>query len=168
MLHRVILTVISMIYKRYFVRAILLIILPILLAGCQNEQREVENMETVLDSLSRALEAETSRNDSLMQIRSAEGSTNDIPVYFKREFDTIENPESYIANALRQQREKIPIEAVLGGNMEYRQIEVLTEDWVLAVYDDGHVQGKSIFKYELQKDGTLKFTEIASRLPNER
>ena len=92
----------------------------------------------------------------------------DLPVYFKKEFDTIDDPRKFVISALQQQTEKIPLDAVLGGNMEFRQIEVLTEDWVMAIYDDGHIQGKSIYEYELQPNGKLKFTEVVSRLPKDR
>lgn len=81
-------------------------------------------------------------------------------------FDTIENPEEYIADALKKQPEIIPLDPVLGGQMAFRQVKVLTEDWVLAVYDDGHIQGKSIYDYKMQPDGTITFSHIASRLPN--
>ncbi len=135
--------------------------------GCQNEQRELQEMEAVVDSLTGIVEVQQRRNDSLEQISQNIASPG-FPVYFKKEFDTINDPKAYIINALQQQREKIPIDAVLGGNMEYRQIEILTEDWVMAVYDDGHIQGKSIYEYELQPNGEVIFTEVVSRLPEDR
>lgn len=135
--------------------------------GCQNDQRELKEMEVALDSLSGVVELQQRQNDSLEQITRDFGAA-DLPVYFKKEFDTIEDPRAFIVNSLQQQREKIPIDAVLGGNMEFRQVEVLTEDWVLAVYDDGHIQGKSIYEYELQPNGEIKFTEVVSKLPKDR
>ena len=64
---------------------------------------------------------------------------------------------------MRKHPELIPLDPVLGGEMQFRQVKVLTEDWVLASYDDGHIQGKSIFQYKLQPDGTLQFEEIVSQ-----
>ncbi len=52
------------------------------------------------------------------------------------------------------------MKAVLGGTMEFREVKVITEDWVLAIYDDGHVQGKSIFEYKLQPDGEIEFSKL--------
>lgn len=134
--------------------------------GCQNKQRELQEMEHVVDSLSGVVEAQQRRNDSLEKI-SQNIASGDLPVYFKKEFDTIEDPRSYSINALKQQREKIPIDAVLGGSMEFRQVEILSEDWVMALYDDGHIQGKSIYEYELQPNGQIIFTEVVSRLPKD-
>jgi hypothetical protein len=134
--------------------------------GCQNEQRELQEMEMVLDSLSGIVETQQRQNDSLEQINLNTNETV-IPVYFKKEFDTIDDPRAYITDALQKQREKIPIDAVLGGSMEFRQVEILTEDWVMAVYDDGHIQGKSIYEYELQPNGDIQFTEVVSKLPKD-
>ena len=135
--------------------------------GCQDDHLKLQEMEVALDSLSQIVETQERRNDSLKQITRNINDAN-FPVYFKKEFDTIENPRAYIIDALKQQREKIPIQAVLGGNMEFRQVEILTEDWIMAVYDDGHIQGRSIYEYELQSNGDIIFNEVVSKLPGDR
>jgi phosphopantetheine adenylyltransferase len=159
-----------MIFKRILSKTAFLAILSLGIIGCKDnyEKEEVKQLQVKVDSLSRVLESRKMQNDSLVQLQEKTGGRNGISVYFDRAFDTIDQPEVYIANALNEQREKIPIDAVLGGNMEFREIEVLSAEWVMAVYDDGHIQGKSIFKYELQPDGSIKFTELLSKLPNER
>ena len=166
MLHPAIRTVTSMTCKDWVPKMVFSVLIAATFIGCRREQPEVRELDTELISVSTELKAAQRRNDSLEQLIENSGSTERIPVYFGKAFDTIENPEEYISDALRQQREKIPIDGVLGGNMEIRQVEVLTEDWVLAIYDDGHIQGKSVYKFELQAKGDLKFTEIVSKLPN--
>lgn len=135
------------------------------LLACQDNDREMEETEIMLDSLSRELTEYKQKSDSLKQLLEKGDLATGFPVYYGRGFDTIENPEEFIANQLKEHPEKIPMDAVLGGTMQFRQVQVLTEDWVLAVYDDGHVQGTSIFGYELQPDGSLEFSHVATRMP---
>lgn len=136
--------------------------------GCKNEDREIENRNAELDSLSNELTQQQELNDSLQYMMEKSELATGFPIYFGREFDTISNPEEYISNALKAQNDKIPAEAVLGGTMKFRQVQVLTEEWVLAIYDDGHIQGKSIFEYELQPNGEIEFSEVASKQPGQR
>lgn len=136
--------------------------------GCKNEDREIERRNAELDSLSNELTEQQELNDSLQYMMEKSELATGFPIYFGREFDTIPNPEEYISNSLKAQNDKIPAEAVLGGTMEFRLVQVLTEDWVLAIYDDGHIQGKSIFEYELQPNGEIEFSEVASKQPGQR
>ena len=135
------------------------------LLACQDNEREMEETEIMLDSLSRELTEYKQKSDSLKGLLERGVLATGYPVYYGKGFDSIENPEEYIAGQLKEHPEKIPMDAVLGGTMQFRQVQVLTEDWVLAVYDDGHVQGKSIFEYELQPDGSIEFSHVASRMP---
>ena len=129
--------------------------------GC-GEEREPVTDNAELDSLRTALAEQERLNDSLRQIIEQEGFQQDFPIYFGRGFDTIENPEEFIVNSLKQRPDLIPLNPVLGGTMEFRHIKVLTNDWVLGIYDDGHVQGKSIFNYKLAADGQLDFDHLLS------
>lgn len=136
--------------------------------GCKNDKPEMEQETTNLDSLAAELHEQQRVIDSLQSLMENSEMAAGYPIFFGRKFDTIENPEEYIVSALKDQKNKLPLEAVLGGTMEFRQVQVLTEDWVLAIYDDGHIQGKTIYEYELQPNGEVKFTEVTSKLPNTR
>ena len=59
----------------------------------------------------------------------------------------------------------INLNPVLGGTMEFREIKVLTREWVLAIYDDGLIQGRAIYRYTLQPDGSVDFKVITSQHP---
>lgn len=134
--------------------------------GCKDD-RELQEIKNHLDSVSNALEVQQRQNDSLEKLVQ-NTSTGERTIYFGKAFDTIDNPKDFLKESLNRQREKIPVDAVLGGSMEFRQVEILTEDWILAVYDDGHIQGKSIYRYALKPNGEVEFTEIVSKLPNGR
>ena len=154
-----------MIKKSPLLKIFVLSIIFSSLLGCQDNDREMEETEVMLDSLSRELSEYKQKSDSLKGLLERGDLATGYPVYYGKAFDSIENPEEYIAGQLKEHPEKIPMDAVLGGTMQFRQVQVLTEDWVLAVYDDGHVQGKSIFEYELQPDGDIEFSHVASRMP---
>ena len=134
--------------------------------GC-GEERNPEPNVVEIDSLRNALAEQERLNDSLKLIIEKEDFQESSPIYFGRAFDSVENPEEFIADGLKARPELIPMDPVLGGTMEFRQIQVLSEDWVLAIYDDGHVQGKSIFSYELTPDGQLTFQHLLSASPQE-
>lgn len=155
-----------MTYKKYLPKITFLSLLVISTLGCKNDNREMEERTAELDSLSAELAEQQQMRDSLQSLISNSEMAAGYPIYYGRNFDTIPNPEEYITTALKQQKDIIPLDAVLGGTMEFRQVQVITEDWVLAIYDDGHIEGKSIFEYELQEDGEIRFTEVASKLPD--
>lgn len=168
----VILTTISMICKTHLLKIAFFALLSLSLIGCRNDNETSEAGElksegttAIVDSLSRELERQQQLNDSLRQSLEIDYYANDYSVFFGKEYDDIEEPEAYISEALKKQKDLIPLKSVLGGNMEFRQVQVISEEWVLAIYDDGHVQGKSIFAYQLQEDGDVKFTEVATKLP---
>ena len=145
-------------------------LLPVAVSGCRKENNsesstEIQLLNTEIDSLNTELERQEKQNDSLQQALQTDIKANDYSVFFGKEWEDIKSPEAHITESLKQQENIIPLTAVLGGTMEFRRVQVISEDWVLAIYDDGHVQGKSIFAYELQEDQQVKFTEIATRLP---
>ena len=130
--------------------------------SCEEENRELRKANRRFDSLTSILEQRKRVSDSLKQLNENGEISKDFPIYFGREFENIKNPEEFVISSLKEHPEMIPLDAVLGGTMEFRQIKVLTDHWVLAHYEDGHVAGESIYSYELQEDGTLDFELVAS------
>ncbi len=153
--------------KDEILKTLILLFLGAVLLGCNDRERDLEEKELQLDSLSRELAKYKRTSDSLKALIEKGDIAAEYPIYFGGKFDTIENPKEFIRNSLKEQPEVIPLKAEVGGTMAFREVKVLTEDWVLGTYDDGHVQGKSIYRYKLQPDGTLNFTLIASRDPQE-
>ena len=158
--------------KRHLSKIAFLALLTVNLSGCREDTEnpeatasELEMKNTFVDSLTTELERQQKLNDSLQQALETDYYANDYSVFFGKEYKDIDDPETYISEALKKQKDLIPLKSVLGGNMEFRQVQVISEEWVLAIYDDGHVQGKSIFTYELQEDGEVEFTEVATKLP---
>lgn len=144
----------------------------LMLFACRNDAEnselnisKAEANRAMIDTLSTELEILKTRNDSLQQAFQTRQYANDYSIFFGKQWEEIEDPEAHVKEALQKQEDLIPLKPVLGGTMAFRQVQIISEDWVLAIYDDGHVQGKSIFAYELQEDGNVEFTQVASKLP---
>lgn len=134
-----------------------------LMACTERTDPELDQARSQLDSLSELLDRERLISDSLEnQLSELQNTYKDYTVYFPRKYRKFEDPESYIRKSLKNKPEEIPMEGVLGGTMEFRKIDILTGQWLLAIYDDGHIQGKSIFRYELQRNDSLHFSILLS------
>jgi hypothetical protein len=156
-----------MMNRNKFFSGLIVLILIFSSIGCNDgdRDRELEETNMRLDSLSTALEAYKKERDSLRLLLQKGELATGYPVYFNKGFDTIDNPKEFISNSLKEKPELIPLEAKVGGTMAFRNVQVISENWVLATYDDGHIQGKTIYHFELHPNGELKFTAEASRLP---
>lgn len=79
----------------------------------------------------------------------------------------LRNPVADIIADLKQHRELIPFEAVLGGTMNFyddSKLWVLTKKWVLAYFEDGHVAGYLLLEYQVAQGGRITWKPIASYL----
>lgn len=85
--------------------------------------------------------------------------------YFKER--GIENPKKFIDSSLRARTDLIPLKAILGGTMHFNKISVLSSKWLIADYDDGHILGISIYKYELNDKNELDFKKLAEIRPED-
>lgn len=60
-----------------------------------------------------------------------------------------------IINDLMKHDELIPYEGVLGGKMNFyseKDIFVLSDKWVLAYFEDGHIGGNMLLEYSIKDD----------------
>lgn len=137
----------------------LITLISLCIFSCTKMNR-TENLLAKVDSL-------IIKNDSLSKIL-----TKDEPqlnYWFDAEYDGekfiesgITNPTEFIENNLRKRTELIPLKAVLGGTMQFRNIQLLSSEWLIANFDDGHVQGRAIYKYKLNENGQLEFELLDS------
>lgn len=145
------------------VKSVLVLLLISLTACTEKTDPELELAYSRLDSLSGVLDRKQLIIDSLEgQLIENQNSTSGYPIHFPRKYRKFEDPESYVRNSLQNKPEKIPIEGVLGGTMQFRKIDILTSQWLLAVYDDGHIQGTSIYAYDLKPNDSLEFSILLS------
>lgn len=135
-----------------------LLALTFFVSCTQNPNSALDKLKNERDSLSHQLQAQQKTTDSLFKNLESQQIQQGYPILFGRDFSDIANPEEFIKSSLREQTELIPLEAVLGGTMAFRRVEILSEKWVMATYDDGHIQGQAIYEYHLSPDDSLEFT----------
>ncbi|SCY33734.1 hypothetical protein SAMN05192588_2342 [Nonlabens sp. Hel1_33_55] len=131
---------------------------------CFSSCKEVEQAETYQADI----EILKEQVDSLKLI-SEKAQSN---YWFDYEFDGnklvkngISNPEGFIENSLRKNEELIPINAALGGKMGFGNIQVLSSEWLIAEFDDGHILGKAIYKFSLNNNNQLDFELLDYQVP---
>ncbi len=132
-------------------------------SSCREDNRQLEKMSFENDSLSQELAQQKDIIDSLRKKIKNDKNPELSRVYFGSEFEDIENPEEFITSELKDRPEEIPLDPVLGGTMEFRRIVLLSEEWIYAEYDDGHIMGSAIYRYTLHPKGSLTFELVTSR-----
>ena len=140
----------------------LIILTSICIFGCK-EKNQTENLLAKVDSLK-------TENDSLAKILTKKKSESNY--WFDAEYDGeklieigIRNPEEFVENTLREKTDLIPLKATLGGTMNFEKIQLLSREWLIADFSDGHVQGRAIYKYKLNIKGQLEFELLNSIEP---
>jgi len=148
-------------------KALILFLIVFSITCCETPDRAsnlaVEKLLSKNDDLKQQID---SLNTALKELRSTEN------YWFANEHEGtafvekgINDPKTSIEKALREKPELIPLEAVLGGTMRFGNIEILSDKWVIADYDDDHVTGKSIYRYQLTQNKTFAFELVDSKGP---
>ena len=129
------------------IRTILILFL-LSLSGCNNKsetfEAENKNLKAENDSLKNKIE-------------------NDKSYWFTNQSEVQKNVS--VEDSLRKKIELIPLQATLGGKMEFGKIELISENWIIADYSDGHVEGSSIWKYKVTEKGEVEFILLNSVEP---
>lgn len=122
-----------------------------LLAACANQPPKSKFIHTI-DSLQTELAKVQAAYDSLnAAVRFNGDNCCDGRTIQFHQLETlgIKNTIDYIKKSLRSNPQLIPLDPVLGGHMHFTNIEVLTDQWIMASYEDGHIMGRSIFSYKI-------------------
>lgn len=141
---------------------ILIIIILLCILSCKKDNQS-KNLIVKVDRIK-------VKNDSLTKIVTQDKT--ELNYWYDEQYDGeklkekgIANPEEFIKNSLRKKPELIPLKAVLGGTMHFRNIQLLSSEWLIAAFDDGHIQGRGIYKYKLNNNGELEFELLNSLGP---
>lgn len=79
----------------------------------------------------------------------------------------LKNPVADLIADLQKHPQLIPHEGVLGGTMAFgfpEKIHILTEHYVLAYFEDGHIGGWMVLEYSVAKGGKISWRVVDSRL----
>jgi hypothetical protein len=77
----------------------------------------------------------------------------------------LQDPLKDLAADLQKHPELIPYEGVLGGTMAFafpEKIHVLTDKYVLAYFEDGHIAGWMLLEYGVSRGGRITWRVIDS------
>ncbi len=66
-------------------------------------------------------------------------------------------PEEQLLQSLQNQPKLMPGKGVLGGTMAYRQVQVLTNNFALAYFEDGHNGGYAILRYSIKNPAEINW-----------
>jgi hypothetical protein len=147
-------------------KKIILAVLLFSILSCEKTNHEPSLAFEKLQSENKDLKQ---KNDSL-NIELKKAKTNK-DYWFDSEYEGIDlvnkgikNPEKYIKNSLQEKLELIPLNPVLGGKMFFENIQILGDKWLIAEYSDGHISGRTIYSYKLNKNNTLEFKSLHSTI----
>ena len=134
-------------------KKLLVFSLLIMLGSCgksteeKNRTIEIDSLNTEIAEMQRALDT---LSDLLMK-------KNYVTKDFSSYFDSIPEPEKFLLEKLREKQGLIPKRPVLGGTMHFTSVSFINDHLILAEYEDGHIMGRSIYQYKMDKNGNLIF-----------
>ncbi len=150
----------------------LIILASLSIFSCkENNPTEIDSLEmektTILEF---KIDSLTTINDSLIQALSVEKPESDYgydALYDGKDLlrNGIADPAGFIESSLQKKPELIPLNGILGGTMHFVKIQPLSSQWIIAYYEDGHIEGRALYKYHLNKNGELEFELLDSLEP---
>ena len=71
-----------------------------------------------------------------------------------------------ILNDLRNHNELIPFDGVLGGSMAWQpdRAFLLNYEWAYAMFEDGHISGAALLKFEIKDNKRIQWTVVDAAL----
>lgn len=139
-------------------KKLLFLCLPLLIASCQNPDAG-NSQQATIDSLESEIVSLKLANDTLSEhLMTKSFLTKDYPNYF----DSISEPEKYILTDLQENLDLIPKEAVMGGTMRFTAVTFINGELLVAEFEDGHIMGKAVYTYRLNKNGDLTYSYIGN------
>lgn len=139
------------------------LILSIINLNYRSELQEAQKHNNELINQIKILESSIWRYERLLRNRPRLWSW-DIERFKKK---GLKQPQKDIIADLRKHNELIPYEGVRGGRMGFYfedNIWVLTKKWVLAYFEDGHIDGYMLLEYQVSDDGKISWKVIKSYL----
>ncbi len=137
-------------------------------SGCNTESPETRESIQKIDSLNTVISGIKKQVDSLKRATAHVDTVDDFnwyhPDYEGRALQKqgIDQPENFIISALKNRPELIPLDPVMGGSMRFTRVEVLSRQWIIAAYEDGHIMGRTLYRYNVDSDRNITFEIIDS------
>jgi hypothetical protein len=160
-------------YILIIVQSVIIALLLMYLVLSPGGQDIIPTLESRAAELERRMANCAERNDSLAVLLQEISITGAIPPFLDQK--QLENlvdkgltdPVSEIRQDLVERSGLIDMESVHGGKMGFYfhdGIHILNEKWVFAYFEDGHIAGAMLLRYEINEDGSLRW-EVLDETP---
>lgn len=141
---------------------LILLIIGFLLS-CKGPKQK-DNLNEASNQQNDSMHALSSKTDSLTQVNVEPKNESN---YWFSDADKadlkhrgIPDPEKNLIQSLDSNLKLIPYPGVLGGKMHFGKISLLGNRWAIADFDDGHIIGRMLLKYTIQKDSLIRWKVI--------
>lgn len=133
----------------------------------QSELAEVKMQKSVLDN--KLSETEKNLQGEIAEIadklEAADMKLQNLPQIQEFEMKQLKqkglkDPVKDLKTDLMKRQDLIPYKGVLGGTMGFysqESIHIISSKWVAAYFEDGHINGIMLLKYNIQKDGKIRW-----------
>lgn len=133
--------------------------LSAMIISCTGPSGKEEELSAKVDSLMAETEDLKRANDTLSEhLFQKTYLTREYPSYF----DSIPEPEDHLLEHLRERKDLIPKDPVLGGTMRFTKVRFIDDELFIAEYEDGHIMGKAIYTYAVDTSGDLSIEMVGS------
>ena len=151
--------------------AVLTIVTVMLLGLLYRKSGECDRQSVRLDTLygqAKALEEVAALNKQRADSVVGLAFSPIHPLYIDRlRGQGLRDPIAELIGDLRRHPELIPYSGTHGGGMGFYaigRIRVLSDTWVYAPFDDGHIGGEAILEYRVAPGGAISWRVLRSRM----
>jgi hypothetical protein len=137
----------------------------------QSELAEERKKRTELEKKLEVTEENSLKELDMLREKLAESERRLVALPQLQEFEIeqlkekgLQNPIEDIKQDLINRKDLIPYKGILGGTMGfyYEGIHVISTEWVAAYFEDGHINGIMLLRYNVLKDGKIRWSVIDS------
>jgi hypothetical protein len=140
----------------------------------QSELVEMKKQNSELYKKSNATEESLQNEigDIKAKLETADKKLRDMPQLQEHEIEELKkkglkDPVKDLRSDLIKRSDLIPYEGVLGGTMGFcyeEHIHIISSKWVAAYFEDGHINGVMLLRYNILKDGKIRWYVMDSFL----
>lgn len=132
--------------------------------------KEKSQLYEKLNETEKSLKSEI--DEIKIKLETADKKLRDVPQIQEYEIEELKkkglkDPVKDLRSDLMKRSDLIPYEGVLGGTMGFcyeEHIHIISSKWAAAYFEDGHINGIMLLKYNVLKDGKIRWYVMDSFL----
>ena len=150
-------------YRQFILPILTLVLLLASIAITINQRASIKHLTIRLKHACSVIDT-LQKEASIDRANTCPGLTwHDIQKYQKR---GLKNPVRSIRENLLHKPDLIPFKPTLGGKMHFFKegIQILTDPWVLAYFEDGHKAGYLLLQYSVHPEGVISWKILDAQM----